>query len=169
MHGLIHLYHGEGKGKTTAAMGLALRALGQGRRVVIMQFLKNGKSGEISPLRKLGAEVFSGPPETGFTSQMSEAEKKEAADRYEKTLAHVLSLECDVLVLDELCAARSFNMISAESAMHAVLEGPEERETVITGRNPEPWMLEAADYITEMRCERHPFQKGIKARKGIEY
>ena len=167
--GLVHLYHGEGKGKTTAAMGLAVRALGQGKRVVVLQFLKDGTSGELQPLEKLGAQVFSGPSGTRLAFRMTEEEKAEAAGWSTKMLQHAFEIPCDMLILDELCAARRYNMVSEEEAKRAVLDRPAACEVIITGRNPEKWMIDAADYITEMKCVRHPFEKGIAARRGIEF
>ena len=167
--GLVHLYYGDGKGKTTAAMGLALRALGQGLRVVIVQFLKTGTSGELEPLRRLGATVFSGKSGTKFVSRMSDDEKDETAVLHDQMLREAIQTKCDLLVLDELCAARQYGLVDKELARKAVLERPEAMEVVITGRQPEDWMLETADYVTEMRSQRHPYQKGIIARKGIEY
>ena len=167
--GLVHLYFGDGKGKTTAAMGLALRALGQGQRVVIVQSLKTGTSGELEPLCRLGATVFSGKPGTKFVPQMSDTEKTETDQWNNQMLQTALSEDCDLLILDELCAALQYGLVSEELAKSAVLDRPADREVVITGRTPEDWMLEAADYVTEMRCCRHPFQRGITARRGIEY
>ena len=166
---MIHVYCGDGKGKTTAAMGLALRALGQGKEVVVLQFLKDGKSGELAPLEGLGVQVLSGPPDTGFVSQMNEAEKKRCADWCRSSLQQVLAEKCDMLILDELCAALRHGMVPESLARRAVVESPADRETVITGRDPADWIRDAADYITEMRCVRHPFQKGTAARRGIEY
>ena len=129
-NGLIHLYHGDGKGKTTAAMGLAVRALGCGRRVVIVQFLKGGATGELEPLQTLGATFYRGKAGQKFVFQMNEEE---------------------------------------ELLQNAVLHKPAEQELAMTGRDPAPWMLDAADYITEMCCRRHPYEKGIPARKGVEF
>ena len=167
--GLVHLYYGEGKGKTTAAMGLALRALGQGMRVVVVQFLKSGTSGELEPLRRLGAAVHSGKAGAKFTFQMTGEEKAETAAMHDRMLREALAEECDLLILDELCAARQTGLLDEALAKRAVLDRPTGREIVITGRLPEAWMLEAADYVTEMRCHRHPYEKGIAARKGIEF
>ena len=153
MAGLVHLYWGDGKGKTTAAMGLALRALGHGRRVVVVQFLKDGTSGELDGLRRLGAEVFSGPAGLPFVFQMNEEER--AAAR--------------ATILDEACAAWEFDMIDPDALRSAVLKRPAGREVVLTGRNPASWMQEAADYSTAMRCHRHPFDEGTPARVGVEY
>ena len=167
--GLIHLYCGQGKGKTTAAMGLALRALGQGMRVVVVQFLKTGTSGELEPLRQLGAVVHSGKTGTKFTFQMNAAEKAQAAAENNERLREALALPCDLLILDEICAARRSGMLDEALAKQAVLDRPEDREVVLTGREPEQWMLDAADYITEMQARRHPYAQGIPARKGIEF
>ena len=103
--GLVHLYCGDGKGKTTAAMGLALRALGQGMRVAVVQFLKNGTSGELEPLKKLGAAVYSGQPGAKFTFQMNAEEKAQATKENNARLAEALQQPCDLLILDEICAA----------------------------------------------------------------
>ena len=167
--GLVHLYCGDGKGKTTAAMGLALRALGQGMRVVVVQFLKNGTSGELEPLKKLGAAVYSGRPGAKFTFQMNAEEKAQAKKENNARLAEALQQPCDLLILDEICAARNSGMVDEALAKQAVLERPQHREVVLTGRNPETWMAEAADYITEMQPRRHPYEQGISARKGIEF
>lgn len=167
--GLVHLYCGDGKGKTTAAMGLALRALGQGMQVVVVQFLKNGTSGELEPLKKLGAAVYSGRPGAKFTFQMNAEEKAQATKENNARLAEALQQPCDLLILDEICAARNSGMVDEALAKQAVLERPQHREVVLTGRNPEAWMVEAADYITEMQPRRHPYEQGIPARKGIEF
>lgn len=167
--GLVHLYCGNGKGKTTAAMGLALRALGQGMRVVVVQFLKNGTSGELEPLKKLGAAVYSGQPGAKFTFQMNAEEKAQATKENNARLAEALQQPCDLLILDEICAARNSGMVDEALAKQAVLERPQHREVVLTGRNPEAWMVEAADYVTEMQPRRHPYEQGIPARKGIEF
>lgn len=167
--GLVHLYCGNGKGKTTAAMGLALRALGQGMRVVVVQFLKNGTSGELEPLKELGAAVYSGQPGAKFTFQMNAEEKAQATKENNARLAEALQQPCDLLILDEICAARNSGMVDEALAKQAVLERPQHREVVLTGRNPEAWIVEAADYITEMQPRRHPYEQGIPARKGIEF
>ena len=169
MTGLVHLYWGEGKGKTTAAMGLALRALGAGRNVVIVQFLKGGPSGEIPLLEKLGAQVLRGKAGQKFTFQMSEAEKAETKTLQTENLRRALALEADLLVLDEACAAWQKDLVDRELLKQAVLERPQGREAVLTGRNPPDWLWEAADYITEMKCCRHPFEQGIPARQGVEF
>lgn len=167
--GLIHLYWGEGKGKTTAAMGLALRALGNGKRVVIVQFLKGGDSGEIPLLCSLGATVYRGKSGQKFVYQMSEAEKVQTRDMQTENLRRALADAADLLILDEACAANRLDMVEECLLKQAVLQKPVKQELVLTGREPADWMREAADYSTEMRCHRHPFEQGIGARKGVEY
>lgn len=169
MTGLVHLYWGEGKGKTTAAMGLALRSLGAGRKVVVVQFLKGGPSGEIPLLEQLGARVFRGKAGQKFTFQMTEAERAETKALQSENLRRALALESDLLVLDEACAAWRKDMADRDLLKQAVLDRPQGREVALTGRNPPDWMREAADYITEMKCHRHPFEKGISAREGVEF
>ncbi|MGN0661797.1 MAG: cob(I)yrinic acid a,c-diamide adenosyltransferase [Faecalibacterium sp.] len=167
--GFLHLYWGDGKGKTTAAMGLALRALGQGKRVVIVQFLKGGPSGEIPLLERLGATVYRGKAGQKFVFQMNEAEKDAARAVQNANLAAAMAEEADLLILDEAGSAWELDMIDKERLRDAVLQRPEAQECVLTAHAAPQWMLDAADYSTEMKCLRHPFQRGVAARKGIEY
>lgn len=167
--GLVHLYWGEGKGKTTAAVGLALRMLGSGGTVTVVQLLKDGQSSELEPLRRLGARVYSGQPGTKFFSQMSPEEREEVRARHNDLLRQALESPCDLLILDEACAAFRLGMVEENLLRRAVLERPAGREVVLTGRDPAPWMQEAADYSTEMCCHKHPYRQGIAARKGVEY
>lgn len=169
MTGLVHLYWGEGKGKTTAAMGLALRSLGAGRKVVIVQFLKGRQTGEVPLLEQLGAEVFRGKAGQRFSFQMDEEERAETRALQTENLGRALALDADLLVLDEACAAWQKDLVDRELLQRAVLDRPQGREVVLTGRNPPDWMREAADYSTEMKCHRHPFEKGIPAREGVEF
>ena len=169
MKGLVHLYCGDGKGKTTAAMGLALRALGAGLQVTVVQFLKDGQSSELDPLRRLGARVYSGRPGMKFVFQMNEAEKAAARAEHNDLLRRALAGPCDLLVLDEACAALSLGMVEESLLRQAVLNRPAGREICLTGRDPAPWLVQAADYLTEMCCRRHPYQSGTPARPGIEF
>ena len=167
--GMVHLYWGEGKGKTTAAMGLALRALGNGCRVVVVQFLKGADTGEIPLLRQLGAEVYRGKAGQKFVFQMNDAEKAATRALQNENLRAALARPADLLVLDEACAAWELNMVDRQLLEQAVRERPAGQEIVLTGRKPAPWMEELADYSTEMHCWRHPYKKGVKARKGVEF
>ena len=163
---MLHLYFGSGKGKTTAAAGLALRALGHGKRVVVVQFLKDGTSGEIEPLRRLGAAVFA-CPNAKFTWLMTPQEKAAALAHNTQTLEAALQMPCELLILDEACAALRAALLPEALLQKAVLNAP--YEVVLTGRDPADWMLQNADYITEFTARRHPYEKGIPAREGIEY
>ena len=158
---MLHLYWGNGKGKTTAAMGLALRALGHGRRVVIVQFLKDGTSGEIAPLRTAGATVYA-CPNAKFTWLMDENDKAQAravsADALEKALAQPF----DLLVLDEACAALKSNILDEALLRKAAAFAKDGREVVVTGRDPAPWLQDAADYSTEMQMHKHPYTQGLQ-------
>ncbi len=165
---MLHLYWGNGKGKTTAAMGLALRALGHGRRVVIVQFLKDGTSGEIAPLRAAGAAVYA-CPNAKFTWLMDEADKAAAREASARALGRALAEPFDLLVLDEACAALKSSILDEALLRRAVAFAKNGREVVLTGRDPAPWLQEAADYSTEMRAHRHPYADGVAAREGVEY
>ena len=167
--GLLHLYYGDGKGKTTAAMGLALRALGSGKKVVILQFLKGGQSGEIPLLEQLGAKIYRGKAGQKFVFQMNEAEKAATRDLQNRNLAAAMTEDADLLVLDEAGSAWELDMVDKALLQKAVLERPAEQECVLTAHAAPQWMLDAADYATEMKCHRHPYQRGISARQGIEY
>lgn len=167
--GLLHLYYGDGKGKTTAAMGLALRALGSGKKVVVLQFLKGGQSGEIPLLEQLGAKIYRGKAGQKFVFQMNEAEKAATRDLQNRNLAAAMTEDIDLLVLDEAGSAWELDMVDKSLLQKAVLARPATQECVLTAHAAPRWMLDAADYVTEMKCCRHPYQKGIAARKGIEY
>ena len=165
---MLHLYWGDGKGKTTAAMGLALRALGHGRRVVILQFLKDGSSGEIEMLRRCGAVVYA-CPNAKFTWLMTDAERAEARRTNTRTLQTILQGSFDLLVLDEAlsaCQAGAF----CEAELAAAVEALRKRaEVVLTGHAALEALLSRADYITHMQKLRHPYDVGVSARRGIEY
>lgn len=167
--GLVHLYAGDGKGKTTAAMGLALRALGNKKRVTVVQFLKGMPSGEVDLLHQLGATVYRAENITKFVFQMTEQEKIEAKAAYTQLLQQAACQPTDLLVLDEACAACALEMVDVQMLKDVVQKRPEGLELVLTGRDPAQWMIEAADYYTEMCCRKHPYEKGIAARKGIEF
>lgn len=167
--GLLHLYWGDGKGKTTAAMGLALRALGSGKRVVIVQFLKGGKSGEIPLLEQMGAKIYRGKAGQKFVFQMNDAEKAATRELQNANLRAAQQEPADLLILDEAGSAWELDMVDKELLKAVVLERPAEQECVLTAHGAPDWMLETADYSTEMKCHRHPYQKGIAAREGIEY
>lgn len=170
---LIHLYWGNGKGKTTAAMGLALRALGNGWRVGIVQFLKGTPSGEITLLKQLGATVLRDPEGMKFVFQMTEEEKQQTYQtqnqRLQQAIQMALDGDLDLLVLDEVGSACQLSMLQEDTVRKFVQNKPQNLELVLTAHQPIPWMIDSADYVTEMACHKHPYEAGISARKGVEY
>lgn len=169
---MLHIYCGDGKGKTTCAMGLAVRAAGHGRTVVVTQFLKGGNSGERAVLEALPTVQCIPVPETiKFVFAMTDEEKDQtrAQTTAAFTQAAELSQNADLLVLDELCGAISTDMVPLTAVLDFLDSRPEGLEVVITGRDPAPELLERADYVTEMRKIKHPFDRGINAREGVEW
>ena len=169
--GLIHVYCGDGKGKTTAAVGLAVRAAGRNFRVTMVQFLKSTDTGELNSLKKIGGiRLIRSHEALGFTFRMNEEQKRHAAavqqQLWEQALAAVES--SNLLILDEVMAALSSGMISESQVLDFLNKKPEDLEVVLTGRNPPKAVLERADYISEIKKIRHPFDSGIPAREGIE-
>lgn len=172
MPGLIHLYCGDGKGKTTAALGLALRAAGAGKQVVFTQFFKDGSSSEIGPLAALpGVRVFHADTVRGFYRNMTPTQREQAGKDYTALFRQVTQAaqEADLLILDEIVSACNRGVVPEKLVTDFLREKPAWLEVVLTGRNPSAALLELADYITEMRKLRHPFDRGIGARKGIEF
>ena len=172
MSGLIHLYCGDGKGKTTAALGLALRAAGSGKKVLLLQFFKDGKSSEFAALSHVpGIEVIPQTRTFGFSWTLSEDEKKEAKEYYSGLLENAFrrTEAFDLLVLDEAMSACTTGMIDEARLLALLAEKPAELEVVLTGRNPSQALVDASDYVTEMKKVKHPYERGVAARKGIEY
>ena len=172
--GLIHLYYGDGKGKTTASIGLAIRAAGNGRTVIFAQFLKGGATGELCSFEKhSNIKVIRSKKDLGFLFQMSSEEKQQAADINQQVLEEAIEqvsvLSADVLVLDEITHAFSSEVIKQECIKNFLQNKPKELEVILTGRNPDSFFFDISDYITEMKCVRHPFEKGVPAREGVEF
>ena len=169
---MIHIYCGDGKGKTTAALGLICRHVGAGGSAVFAQFLKSLPTGELATLKRLAVPVYRNELPHGFFPNMSEEMKQTVRNMHDRTLAEVTQLAranvCSLLVLDELCAALSLGLIDREAVL-ALLDDHGNAELVITGRNPDEALLARADYVTEMKLVKHPYEKGVKARKGIEF
>ena len=167
---MLHLYCGNGKGKTTAAMGLALRAAGRGKRVVIAQFLKGADSGERFALAQLPQVALLPVPDTvKFSFRMTEEERWAEARRYQDLLEQIRreARDCFLLVLDEACAAVNTGLLPLEDLLSCL--DSLTCEVVLTGRDPAPQLVERADYITSMEAVRHPFDRGLTAREGIEF
>ena len=171
---MIHIYHGDGKGKTTAALGLALRALGYGQQVFIVQFLKGSVSGETAALLKMpGVTLLRGKPGTKFVFQMSPEEKAEAAALHERQMnlafESAFTGKAKLLVLDEALDAVNSGTLNLHALLNMLVACPQDVEVVLTGRNPADEILKLADYITRMKKEKHPYDLGVAARRGVEY
>ncbi len=171
--GLVIVHTGNGKGKSTAALGLALRAVGQGLRVSMVQFIKGSwKYGELKAPEFLpGFEIL--PMGRGFIDLGSKTPNPEdvalAQETFRAGRAKVLSGEYGMVILDEVNYAVDYGLLAVEDVLRLIGEKPPEVHLVLTGRNARPEVIEAADLVTEMREIKHPFQKGIKAQKGVEF
>lgn len=169
---MIQLYYGEGKGKTTAAFGQALRAAGRDRRVIIAQFLKSEDSGERRSMELVPHVLLLPLPEQlPFVFQMDVIQRAEYEEFAARLLrdAVLLAEQDSVVVLDEVLGAIETDILPLEAVLDCLGELPEGCEVVITGRKAPAELLERADYITRFQAERHPYDKGIQAREGIEY
>lgn len=172
--GLTHIYCGDGKGKTTAALGLALRAAGSGMRVHFVQFLKGGKTSELESLQRIpNISVDRCDQNYGFTYQMSEENKQKLTACHNALLrgaeTRMRGGEIDLLILDEFNAAYAYRLLDRALADRLVLDKPERIELVLTGREPQQKFLDAADYVSEIRAVKHPYRQGQGARRGIEF
>lgn len=169
---MIHIYCGDGKGKSSAAFGAALRAAGNGMQVLVSQFLKDGSSGELRALSKIeNVTILTEMKPNKFLWDMNQKELEETREIYHELFAKIgkISEDYQVIILDEIVAAYQNNMVDRQMFLEFLKEQKENREIILTGRNPAPELLELADYITEMNKVRHPFDKGVQARKGIEF
>ena len=168
-HGLILVHTGDGKGKTTAALGLAVRAFGAGLKVLILQFIKGRKrSGELKALDALGIEVRQ--LGLGFiTEENFAAQKKSARSAIELAQKEILSGAWDLIILDEINYAVKFGLVEASEIFGLIKIRPPQMHLVFTGRDALPELIDAADLVTEMKLVKHPFQQGIVAQSGIEF
>lgn len=175
MKNRLHVYTGEGKGKTTAAMGLALRSLGHGNAVLIAQFMKDGRSGELEALKRFeNARVLLAPPLKGFTFQMTPAQLADARAEQTAFAARLIrdidALRPQTVILDELCVALSLDMLEEKTARSLVDRALAAGETAVTGRDAPAWLLERADYVSRVVSVKHPFDtEGLPGRPGVEW
>ncbi len=168
----MQIYTGNGKGKTTAAMGLALRAIGAGWRVYFVQFMKNYPYSELSVLKQLapqltlkrfGNDAFvfqKKPPSAQLLAEMQRG--------WQEARQAMLSDTYDLIVLDEICVSIYFKLLTTSQVLQLLDERPDHVELVLTGRYCPGALIERADLVTEMREIKHYYQKGIPARRGIE-
>ncbi len=169
---MIHIYFGEGKGKTTAATGLAARAAGSGMKVLFVQFFKDGSSGEVKSLKALENITFLYPDTyNGRYATMTDDQKEVTKKSYTEAMKKAIGMaeDFDLIVLDEAVSVFSYGFIDRDELLSFLKDNREAKEIVLTGRDPARQLLELADYATEMKKHRHPFDRGIAAREGIEY
>lgn len=172
--GLMHVYYGDGKGKSTAAIGLAVRAAGYGRKVIFLQFLKGRPSGELAVFETLpNVLVLRGYGSAKFSFAMNSEELENARAQQDGHLRQALALDaagdCDLLILDEAMDAFQLGLLDEALLRQVIFERQPGTELVITGHKPSDWILEASDYVSEMRKHKHPYDRGIKSREGIEF
>ncbi len=169
--GLVHIYFGDGKGKTSAALGLVLRALGDGLCACVCQFLKTAPTGEVAALARFeGAVVLRANVDSDlFLWQMGAAERASCLRRQRELLQIATARTDEVIVLDEALSACAAGAFSQEELIEAVERLRGRAEVVLTGREAPPALLLRADYITHMQKIRHPCDAGVRARRGIEY
>jgi len=173
--GMIQVYTGDGKGKTTAAIGQGIRAYGNGLRVVMIQFLKSNETGELNVLRNLGDnfKLVRLEKKRGFVwtlkSEEMEELKKEVIEEYNYAKEVLVNDLCDVLILDEVMGVLKNNFLSEDDVLELIKSKQNHVEVILTGRNVPEKIAGYADLITEMKEVKHYFSKGVNARKGIEY
>lgn len=173
--GLVHIYTGDGKGKSTAALGQILRALGYGLKAYIVQFLKSDElfSGEINSLAEFHDNVKLvryNQVHPMFDSSVDVEQLRESVSKaLNEASEAMLSANYDIIVLDEINNAVADGFIATDAIIEFILSKPKNVELILTGRSAAQSVMELADYVTEMKCIKHPFQKGISARRGIEF
>ena len=171
MKGYIQIYTGNGKGKTTAALGLALRAVGAGKKVFFAQFVKGKPYAEIEAVTKHLPQITIQQYGRGcfIEKAPTEADIQAAQHGLEEIEKTIRTGEHDVVILDEACIALYFKLISLEQLIAAIKAKPEATEIVVTGRYAPKELIECADLVTEMKEVKHYYTQGIEAREGIEY
>lgn len=169
--GLVHVYSGNGKGKTTAAIGLGIRAVGDGLKVYMIQFMKGRRYSEIDALEKI-------PNFTAVQYGRDEFVSKKNPDKIDIDLAKkgfehakviVKSGNYDVVILDEINVAVDFNLIPLKDILHLIEEKPEKVELILTGRYAHHEVVRHADLVSEILEIKHPYQEGVQSRKGIDW
>lgn len=175
MAGLIHIYTGNGKGKTTAAVGLGIRAYGRGFKVLMIQFLKGATTGEMSTVSKLGPGFIIHREEKfkSFSWDMNEAELKEQKtiqqELFDYAVNAAMSNKWDLIIFDEIFVVLTSDLIPINDVIDFIKSKPDKLEIVLTGRNAPAEIIEMADYVSEINPIKHPKNMGISAREGIEF
>lgn len=188
---MIHLYSGEGRGKTSIAVGTAIRMAGAGKKVIFAQFMKSGESSEIKVLAALpDVEICRVPEEFPFYNQMSEEQRGRITTYHNAILNHVIDeVQCYrheeerknaaagevvtkpelLVVLDEITYPVSWGLVDIPLVNRFLKELPEPVELILTGQNPSEQMIASSDYWSELSMKRHPYESGVMAREGVEY
>jgi len=173
--GLLMVYTGPGKGKTTCALGTAFRAVGQGLRVLMVQFIKGSwHYGELDAAKMLGDDKFEiRPMGRGFVkiggAETAPEDMRKAEECWEAGRSAIYSGNYDLVILDEINYTISYKMLDAQKVVEALKARPEQVHVICTGRNAHPLLVEQADLVTEMKEVKHPYTKGILAERGIDY
>lgn len=172
--GLIIVYTGNGKGKTTAALGMALRTVGWGGKVLIIQFVKAWKTGEHKAIEQFLPDIKIVPMGEGFVGIMGDRKKKEvhsaSANRaLEYSKKEIMSKKWSTVILDEINGALAGGLVSLKEVLALLAGKPEEVTLVLTGRQAKPEIIAQADLVTEMKKIKHPFDSGILAKKGVDF
>ncbi len=172
--GLIIVFTGKGKGKTTAAMGQALRAVGQGLRVLMLQFIKGTWNyGELKSIKRLDPDFEIRPLGKGFVRSKSKLNDKESLENikqsWEQARNEILSDKYDMVILDEINYVIDYGLLPVEELLTLLEDKPERQHIILTGRNAHKCVVEKADLVTEMIEIKHQYSKGVKAQKGIEF
>ncbi len=173
--GCVQIYTGNGKGKTTAAVGLAVRAAGSGYKVYMVQFLKSSQTGEVESAKKLqpNFQIFRFGKERGFfwtlTHEEKQEAKKEVQSAYKFCLGALKEKQCNILIMDEIMGAIKNGLVSEEQLLELIDNRPKDTELILTGRDVPKEIMDRADLVTEMKEVKHYYSQGVPARKGIEY
>ena len=172
--GLVIVNTGPGKGKTTAAMGTALRAVGNGLKVLMLQFLKGSwHYGELDAVKAFGDNFVMKQMGRGFVkvggAETDPEDIKMVEDAWKEAAEAILGGQWDLVILDEINYAIGYKMLDPEKVAEVLRRKPEMVHVILTGRNAHPTIVELADTVTEMREVKHAYQKGIEAQRGIEY
>lgn len=170
----LHLYTGNGKGKTSAAMGLALRMLGHHQPVLIAQFLKDGTSGELAAFKALeGVTVFDGALMKGFAHSRTPQQLEEERQRLKSAVDALIELAHEIkpalTVLDELNVALAMGLVTKDDALRLIDAALQYGDTAVTGRYAPEYLVDKADYASRIEAVKHPFDEGLAAREGIEW
>lgn len=169
--GLIQVYTGKGKGKTTAALGQALRACGQGLKVVVIQFLKGINTGELVASKKLpGLKIVQAGSRKHVLKKNANLKDRQMAEKGLRLAGEILGKNrCDILILDEINVAIDYGLLRIRDVISMIKKKPDNIELILTGRGAKKEIIDVADLVSDIKEVKHNYKKGISARRGIEY